>query len=135
VQYLPDNYYGTMLRDGVEVIDRRALPRNVSVGPRPRLSVNDVLSLFSRQGFGLIRSSVDRELWQQSGLMIPSHFPFHISTRERDRREKLAWPSAPGTKPVVFTDEFSRFVRETTRKSPTLTQGSTWAKITKNGRK
>lgn len=135
VQYLPDQYYGTKIRDREEVVDSRALPRTVSVGTRPRLSVNDVFSLFAKQGFGLIRSSADRELWQQSGLMIPAFFPFHISTRERDRREKLSWPSTPGTSPVVFTDEFARFVRDSVREAPTLTQGSTWAKITKHGRK
>jgi len=132
VLFLPDAYYGTMIRDGMEVIDRRACPRNVSVGPRPRLSVNDVFSLFSRPGYGLIRSSTDRELWQQSGLMIPAYFPFPISRRERDRRLRLPWPAATGTEPVTYTDEFARFVRESARKAPTITQGSTWAKITQH---
>lgn len=131
VEFLSDHYYGTKMRDGFELVDRRACPRSVSVGPRPRLSVNDVLTLFSKQGFGLIRSSIDRELWQQSGLMIPAYFPFHITPQERDRRERLPWPSAPGTSPVLFSDEFARFVRDTSRKAPTLAQGSTWAKISK----
>lgn len=134
VYFLPDEYHGTKMRDGEEVIDRRASPRSVSVGPRPRLSVNDIMALFSKQGYGVIRSSIDRELWQQSGLMIPAYFPYHISPRERDRRESVGWPASPGTRPVVFTDEFAKFVKETTRKAPTLTQGSTWARITKNGK-
>lgn len=134
IYFLSDEYHGTKMRDGVELVDRRASPRTATVGPRPRLSPNDVFSLFSREGYGLIRSSVDRELWRQSGLMVPAYFGFHISGDEYERREALEKFVAPGTLPVTFTDEFARYVREMAQRAPTITQGETWAKIKKNRR-